>query len=134
VERTGSVSTPIVHSATFTFDTLAAMQAEQRADLFDKAINALLQVDYGHDETDKRELSLDWMLYRDMAQHLAFHMHRQGADQGREIMAVPGNPLDPRFRKVVDQIVANDPGARNRREAESKAREKLGLERSSIAK
>ncbi len=58
---------------------------EQRADLFDKAINALLQVDYGHDETDKRELSLDWMLYRDMAQHLAFHMHRQGADQGREI-------------------------------------------------
>ena len=58
---------------------------DQRADLFDKAINALLQVDYGHDETDKRELSLDWMLYRDMAQHLAFHMHQQGADQGREI-------------------------------------------------
>ena len=58
---------------------------DQRADLFDKAINALLQVDYGHDETDKRELSLDWTLYRDMAQHLAFHMHQQGADQGREI-------------------------------------------------
>lgn len=32
VDRTGSVSTPIVHSATFTFGTLAAMQAEQRAD------------------------------------------------------------------------------------------------------
>ncbi len=29
VERTGSVSTPIVHSATFTFDSLEAMVAEQ---------------------------------------------------------------------------------------------------------
>ncbi|MEF8768803.1 SUMF1/EgtB/PvdO family nonheme iron enzyme [Candidatus Accumulibacter contiguus] len=58
---------------------------EQRADLFDKAINALLQVDYGYDESDKRELSADWTLYRDMAQQLAFRMHQQGADQGREI-------------------------------------------------
>ena len=58
---------------------------EQRADLFDKAINALLQVDYGYDESDRRELSADWTLYRDMAQQLAFHMHQQGADQGREI-------------------------------------------------
>ncbi|WP_288130720.1 caspase family protein, partial [Accumulibacter sp.] len=41
---------------------------EQRADLFDKAINALLQVDYGYDESDRRELSADWTLYRDMAQ------------------------------------------------------------------
>lgn len=58
---------------------------DERADLFDKAINALLQVDYGHDESDIRELSKDWTLYRDMAQHLAFHMHGQGLDQGREI-------------------------------------------------
>jgi hypothetical protein len=58
---------------------------DQRADLFDKAINALLQVDYGYDESDKRELSADWTLYRDMAQQLAFRMHQQGADQGREI-------------------------------------------------
>jgi predicted NACHT family NTPase len=58
---------------------------DQRADLFDKAINALLQVDYGRDETDNRELSADWTLYRDMAQQLAFSMHQQGADQGREI-------------------------------------------------
>jgi hypothetical protein len=58
---------------------------DQRADLFDKAINALLQVDYGRDESDNRELSADWTLYRDMAQQLAFRMHQQGADQGREI-------------------------------------------------
>ncbi|MCX7111480.1 MAG: SUMF1/EgtB/PvdO family nonheme iron enzyme [Proteobacteria bacterium] len=58
---------------------------DERAELFDKAINALLQVDYGREESDIRELSTDWKLYRDMAQHLAFHMHRQGKDQGREI-------------------------------------------------
>ncbi|MDS4059946.1 MAG: NACHT domain-containing protein, partial [Candidatus Contendobacter sp.] len=58
---------------------------EERAELFDKAINALLQVDYGREESDIRELSTDWKLYRDMAQHLAFHMHQQGRDQGREI-------------------------------------------------
>ncbi|MEF8732312.1 MAG: SUMF1/EgtB/PvdO family nonheme iron enzyme [Candidatus Accumulibacter meliphilus] len=58
---------------------------DERAELFDKAINALLQVDYGHDESDIRELSTDWKLFRDMAQHVAFHMHQQGTDQGREI-------------------------------------------------
>ena len=58
---------------------------DDRADLFDKAINALLQVDYGRDESDIRDLSTDWKLFRDMAQHLAFHMHQQGHDQGREI-------------------------------------------------
>jgi formylglycine-generating enzyme required for sulfatase activity len=44
-----------------------------------------LQVDYGREESDIRELAKDWTLYRDMAQHLAFHMHGQGPDQGREI-------------------------------------------------
>ncbi len=58
---------------------------DERADLFDKAINALLQVDYGREEGDIRELSTDWKPFRDMAQHLAFHMHGQGRDQGREI-------------------------------------------------
>jgi formylglycine-generating enzyme required for sulfatase activity len=58
---------------------------DERADLFDKAINALLQVDYGREEGDIRELSTDWKPFRDMAQHLALHMHRQGPDQGREI-------------------------------------------------
>ncbi|MCC8999661.1 MAG: SUMF1/EgtB/PvdO family nonheme iron enzyme, partial [Candidatus Contendobacter sp.] len=58
---------------------------DERAELFEKAINALLQVDYGREESDIRELSADWKLYRDMAQHLAFHMHQQGRDQGREI-------------------------------------------------
>ncbi|MCP5195607.1 MAG: SUMF1/EgtB/PvdO family nonheme iron enzyme [Gammaproteobacteria bacterium] len=66
----------------------------ERADLFDKAINALLQVDYGREEGDIRELATDWKLYRDMAQQLAFHMHQQGDDQGREIE-------EPALKKVL---------------------------------
>ncbi len=58
---------------------------DERADLFEKAIDALLRVDYGRVESDIRELSTDWTRFRDMAQHLAFHMHRQGRTQGREI-------------------------------------------------
>ncbi len=58
---------------------------EERAELFDKAINALLQVDYGLDVSVSNDLAANWKLYRDMAQQLAFHMHQQGRDQGREI-------------------------------------------------
>ena len=72
---------------------------DDRADLFDKAINALLQVDYGRDESDIRDLSTDWKLFRDMAQHLAFHMHQQGHDQGREI---DEPSLKTIFRKEAD--------------------------------
>jgi formylglycine-generating enzyme required for sulfatase activity len=58
---------------------------DERAELFDKAINALLQVDYGPDEKVATELATDWKPFRDLAQLLAFHMHQQGPDQGREI-------------------------------------------------
>ena len=58
---------------------------DDRADLFDKAINALLQVDYGLNTSVNRELATDWKKFRDMSQHLALHIHRQGPDQGREI-------------------------------------------------
>jgi formylglycine-generating enzyme required for sulfatase activity len=81
---------------------------DQRADLFDKAINALLQVDYGRDETDNRELSKDWTLYRDMAQQLAFAMHQQGADQGREIEEPALGAIlraEPEFQPRLDDFV-----------------------------
>ena len=57
----------------------------QRADLFDKAVDALLQVDYGSDEDDIAELSAGWETQLDMAQHLAWHLHSRGDEQGREI-------------------------------------------------
>ena len=56
-----------------------------RADLFNKAIHALLQVDYERDAEVAEELSNDWKSGLDMAQHLAHHMHCQGPDQGRVI-------------------------------------------------
>ena len=56
-----------------------------RADLFNKAIHALLQVDYGRDVEVSDELSTDWKPCLDMSQHLAFHMHKYGEDQGRVI-------------------------------------------------
>ncbi len=58
---------------------------DERSDLFDKAINALLQVDYGREESDIRELAADWRIYREMLQHVAYRMHAQGQDQGREL-------------------------------------------------
>ena len=58
---------------------------DERADLFDKAINALLQVDYSPDVSVSNHLAENWKQYRDMAQQLAFHLHQQGRDQGREI-------------------------------------------------
>jgi formylglycine-generating enzyme required for sulfatase activity len=58
---------------------------EERAELFDKAVNALLQVDYGREEEDIPELAKNWKPHRDMAQHLAYRMHGQGPEQGWEI-------------------------------------------------
>jgi formylglycine-generating enzyme required for sulfatase activity len=69
---------------------------DERADLFDKAINALLQVDYGLEEQVNTELSADWKDHREMSQHLAFQMHQQGPDQGREIE-------EPALRKALEQ-------------------------------
>ncbi len=81
---------------------------DQRADLFDKAINALLQVDFGIDTTNNRDLSTDWTLYRDMAQQLAFSMHQQGADQGREIEEPALRAIlraEPEFQPRIEDFV-----------------------------
>ena len=58
---------------------------DERAKLFEKAVNALIQVDYGREEEVRQALAAGWETRRDMAQHLAFHLHQQGRDQGREI-------------------------------------------------
>ena len=57
----------------------------QRAELFERAINALLQVDYLPDVEVINQLKAHSGPFREMAMHLAFHMHSQGQDQGREI-------------------------------------------------
>jgi hypothetical protein len=83
---------------------------DERAELFDKAINALLQVDYGREESDIRDLSTDWKLYRDMAQHLALHMHQQGSGQGREIeesAAKVALRAEPEFHRHIDDFLSH---------------------------
>jgi formylglycine-generating enzyme required for sulfatase activity len=58
---------------------------DERAALFDKAVEALLKVDYTSDQGDRSVLAKDWQSFRDLGTQLAFHMHQQGLDQGREI-------------------------------------------------
>jgi formylglycine-generating enzyme required for sulfatase activity len=113
--RLGDAAEPLVHSPLMVRLLLIVhfnnrRLPDERADLFDKAVNALLQVDYGPEESDIRELAADWKLYRDMAQHLAFHMHRQGPDQGREIEEEPlrrSLAQDPEFGGHIDDFLAH---------------------------
>ena len=99
---------------------------DERADLFDKAINALLQVDYGREEGDIRELSTDWKPFRDMAQHLAFHMHSQGRDQGREIEE---SVLKAALRQEADFLPRIDDFVQSARQRGSVLEEKTGVYR-----
>ncbi|WP_295438808.1 SUMF1/EgtB/PvdO family nonheme iron enzyme [uncultured Thiodictyon sp.] len=99
---------------------------DERADLFDKAINALLQVDYGREEGDIRELSTDWKPFRDMAQHLAFHMHGQGRDQGREIEEAA---LKAALRREVDFKPRIDDFLQSARQRGSVLEERTGVYR-----
>jgi len=99
---------------------------DERADLFDKAINALLQVDYGREEGDIRELSTDWKPFRDMAQHLAFHMHGQGPDQGREIEEAE---LKAALRQEADFVPRIDDFLQSARQRGSVLEERTGVYR-----
>ena len=62
---------------------------EQRAELYMKATDAMLLPDYAPDEAVADEIGKlvggSRERHRDLVQHLAYHMHSQGPDQGREI-------------------------------------------------
>ncbi len=62
---------------------------DQRADLYQKAVDAMLRPDFTLDEqvADDIEHRIGGSLAfnRELFQHLAYHMHAQGAEQGREI-------------------------------------------------
>lgn len=61
---------------------------DQRADLYQKAVDAMLRPDYALDQdvTDAIERRLGSLASaREMLQFLAFHMHNRGDQQGREI-------------------------------------------------
>ncbi len=62
---------------------------EQRAELYMKAAETMIQLDYLPDVEVQQELKIavgnSWTDQYEMVQHLAFHMHHQGENQGREI-------------------------------------------------
>jgi formylglycine-generating enzyme required for sulfatase activity len=61
----------------------------QRADLYDKTVNALLRPENVLDEKVAEEISKrvggSISIHREMLQTLAFHMHQRGENQGKEI-------------------------------------------------
>ncbi|HEY1408445.1 MAG TPA: SUMF1/EgtB/PvdO family nonheme iron enzyme, partial [Promineifilum sp.] len=86
---------------------------EQRAELYWKATEAMLEPEYALDEEVAgrigRFIGGDRNLHRDLSQHLAFHMHSRGEQQGREIdeaglRAVLG--MDSRFAPLIDDYIA----------------------------
>ncbi|MEW5989309.1 MAG: SUMF1/EgtB/PvdO family nonheme iron enzyme [Chloroflexota bacterium] len=62
---------------------------EQRAELYVRATDVLLWPDYTREAAGAEELSQqvggDWVRHRDLLQHLAFHLHQRGEQQGREL-------------------------------------------------
>ncbi len=86
---------------------------EQRAELYWKATEVMLMPDYSLDEevADRigRLIGGRKELHRDLSQHLAFHMHSRGEQQGREIdedglRAVLST--DARFAPFIDDYIA----------------------------
>ena len=76
---------------------------DSRAELFGKAVDALLQVDYGLDDDTLGELCRDWQLLRDMAQHLAFYMHGQRVSQGKRTGGHDQDRADDGVGREIDE-------------------------------
>ncbi len=86
---------------------------DQRADLYQKSVDVILRPDNAPDQrvTDEIEKRIGGSLAmnRDMLQHLAFHMHKQGDEQGREIdEARLRNILEaePIYKPFVTELIA----------------------------
>ncbi len=76
---------------------------DQRADLYQKAVDVLLAPDYALENEVNEELARQGAgslaMNRDILQHLAFHMHQRGAKQGRTI-----------DKETVIEILKKEPG------------------------
>ena len=85
---------------------------DQRAELFMKAAEAMIQLDYLPDvevaQGLKDSVGGNWQDHYEMMQHLAHHLHSQGQDQGREIdedalrAAFAGSSYEPYVDALVD--------------------------------
>ncbi len=86
---------------------------DQRADpLFQKSIDVILRPDNTPDinvaNEIERRIAGSLSLNREMLQHLAFHMHMQGIDQGREIDEIRLRQIleaEPAYKPSVDNLI-----------------------------
>ncbi|MDX1506576.1 MAG: hypothetical protein R3221_12720, partial [Spongiibacter sp.] len=86
---------------------------EQRAELYMKAIDALLLPEYASDKVaaafSGRQLGARRETHRDLVQHIAFHMHKQGPTQGREIDEATLRDMlkqEPSFAAITDDFIS----------------------------
>ena len=86
---------------------------EQRAELYMKATDAMLLPDYAPDAATADAIGQlvggSWEVHRDLVQHLAFHLHRRGEQQGREIEEVDLRRLlaaEAAYAPLIDDFVA----------------------------
>lgn len=86
---------------------------DQRADLYQKSIDVILRPDNAPDQrvTDEIEKRIGGSLAmnREMLQHLAFNMHKQGDDQGREIDEARLQSIleaEPIYKPFVGELIA----------------------------
>lgn len=86
---------------------------DQRADLYQKAVDVVLRPDNAPDQrvTDEIEKRVGGSLAmnREMLQHLAFHMHKEGNEQGREIEEIGLRKIfqsEPLYKPFVDELIS----------------------------
>ena len=86
---------------------------DQRADLYQKAVDVVLRPDNAPDQrvTDEIEKRVGGSLAmnREMLQHLAFHMHKEGNEQGREIDEISLRKIfqsEPLYKPFVDELIS----------------------------
>ncbi|MDX9993560.1 MAG: NACHT domain-containing protein, partial [Anaerolineales bacterium] len=85
---------------------------DQRADLYQKAVDAMLRPDYNLDQDVSDEIEHrvagSLAMNREMLQYLAYHMHGQGKGQGREIEEAALRGVlesEPTYAPFVDELI-----------------------------
>ncbi len=86
---------------------------DQRAGLYQMAADALLRPEYALDQAVSDEIEHrvggSLAMNREILQHLAYHMHQQGAEQGREIEENTLRSIlsaEPTYAPFVDELIA----------------------------
>ncbi|MDI6770160.1 MAG: SUMF1/EgtB/PvdO family nonheme iron enzyme [Anaerolineales bacterium] len=86
---------------------------DQRADLYQKSVDVVLRPDNVPDpnvmEEIEKRVAGSLAMNREMLQHLAFHMHRQGEEQGREIDETGLRKIleaEPTYKPYVNELIA----------------------------